>query len=380
VDATVVLTEESTPLVTIAEPRMTRPHDIPVVELPVEQADNWGARWAALGRLVEQAAPAVLVLTNDWRHSAIVPLLSERIRVVGVVHGVDPLYDEQVTRLAAHWDLLVGGSPEVSEHLHALAPELDGRIVTIPHGVSLASEQGGTEPLRDRMPRLLVIGDPQPGAAVALQRLVADAEHRGRPWRLTVVDPADELATLCQMRAVSVARIPNRQEWGTLYRTHHAVIALDWNADRRRHLVEAMGHGIVPVTWGLAPDDAPFRPGHSGLALGGGGSVERTALVALLEDGARVEQVSSRAREAVVGRHYSREQMADAFIDRMAWALARPRPARDGRLAPPPMEVAGQRIWGMEFAFLTDWGPFPDAWSAETFARIWSRRDEYAAS
>jgi hypothetical protein len=34
----------------------------------------------------------------------------------------------------------------------------------------------------------------------------------------------------------------------------------------------------------------------------------------------------------------------------------------------------------MEFAVQTDWGPFPDAWGAETFARIWTRRDEYATS
>lgn len=380
VDATVVLTEESTPLVTIAEPRMTRPSDIPVVELPVEQADNWGARWAALGRLVEQAAPAVLILTNDWRSSAIVPLLSARVRVVGVVHGVDALYDEQVQRLATSWDLLVGGTPEVSAHLHAIAPELDGRIVTIPHGVSLASEQAGKEPLRDRMPRLLVIGDPQPGAAVALQRMVADAEHRGLPWRLTVVDPADEMASLCQMRAVSVTRMPNRQEWSRLYHTHHAVIALDWNDDRRRHLVEAMGHGIVPVTWDIAPPDAPFRPGHSGLGLGGGGPLERSALAALLDDATRVQEMSARAREAVVGRHYSADQMVDAFVDRIAWALGQPRRPRDGRLAPPPAEVAGERIWGMELSATTAWGSFPDTWSAETFARIWTQRDESRAS
>jgi hypothetical protein len=32
------------------------------------------------------------------------------------------------------------------------------------------------------------------------------------------------------------------------------------------------------------------------------------------------------------------------------------------------------------FAVQTDWVPFPYAWSAETFARICTRLDEYATS
>lgn len=377
VDATVLLTEEQTPLVTIGEPRMTRPRDINVLELPVERNDNWGLRWAALGHLLHDASPSVLVITNDWRHSAIVPLLDERVIVVGVVLALDPLYEEQVTRLRHRWDLLVAGSADVGAWLHRLVPEMEHRIVTIPHGVVVPTELSRDDDRRDALPRLLVTGTSTEHSARALEEMLATAEASGRPWRLTVVDPDDTLASLCRLRAVSASRAPNRGEWGELYRAHHAILALDWSAERRRHLVEAMGHGVVPVVWGSLPPDAPFRAGVSGRSLLDGDPAAMSEFAAMLTDARRWEEKSMRARTEVVGVHYTLDQMVDAYIDRIAWAMAHPR-AREAascaQLAPPPALVGDIRIFGDEFTVSTAWGSFPDQWSADEFARAWGAR------
>ena len=135
IDAVLLLTEEDTPLVTLDQPRMPIPPDVPMVTLQTGEQPDWGLQWAALHRLLSESAPCVHVVTNDWRQSGVIPTLPEDVTVVQVVHGTDEPYLEQVERLADALDLVIGGSPEVSALIRASVPALKARLVTIPHGI-----------------------------------------------------------------------------------------------------------------------------------------------------------------------------------------------------------------------------------------------------
>jgi 4-hydroxybenzoate polyprenyltransferase len=371
VEATLVLTEESTPLVTIDAPRMTRPADIAVRELPVTRSDNWGARWAGLWRLVERNSPAILVVTNDWRHSTALPLLGPDVAVIGVVHWPDVMYDEQVQRLRDTWDLLVGGSPVVSSHLHHLVPELHDRIATIPHGAQVPTEPEREVDVDAQVAGLLILGWGPEARDVASQAIAALPDG-GAAYHITLLDPAEDTPVPGGARVV---RIPNRAEWASLCRTHHVLLTFDWHADRRRQVVEAMGHGMIPIVWGDDPGDAPFRDGTSGHAVRNAAGTLAT-LLARLCDPAQRRSASERARTEVVGRHYSIDQMVDAFIDRMAWVHQRRRSrASQPKVSPPPAMVGEHRIFAAPFPVTTEWGPFPDEESVAELGRPWPMAD-----
>ena len=65
----VLLTEQKTRLVTIYDPFMDLPEDVPFEYLPVQPKDSWGAHWGALIRYLEELAPCVYIPNADWRHS-----------------------------------------------------------------------------------------------------------------------------------------------------------------------------------------------------------------------------------------------------------------------------------------------------------------------
>jgi len=133
VDARVLLTEESTRLVRIDEPRRPRPSDLPFEELHLAGNDNWGARWGAMIRTLEAAAPCIYFPTYDWRHSCVVPALSNRVVVVGTFHDLEGLYTEHAARLGAFWNGVVATSRPIERHILRRLPELVPRLATIPH-------------------------------------------------------------------------------------------------------------------------------------------------------------------------------------------------------------------------------------------------------
>jgi hypothetical protein len=277
------------------------------------------------------------------------------------------MYDEQVVRLRSSWDLLVGGSPSVSSHLHALVPELHDRIVTIPHGVQVPTDLDREPGDTAAEPGLLVMGWGREAAGVTAE-VMAALRSRGVGYRLTLLDPAADVPVPSD---AGVTRLPNRGEWAALCRTHHAILAFDWHHDRRRQMIEAMGHGVVPMVWGETQSDAPFRAGATGYTLQG----DTAALIDLLEqlhDPEHWSLAARRCRDDVVGRHYSIDQMVDAFIDRFGWVREQPpRRSDTGTVLPAPEVVGAHRIFGAAFEVETEWGRFPDEESVTELGRAW---------
>jgi glycosyltransferase involved in cell wall biosynthesis len=140
VSAHILVTEEGTALVPHpdidVEGRLAN-EDI-CERLPVEKLDGWGAHWGAMVRYLEERAPCIYLPNHDWRHSGVVPLLSERVMVVGIAHADDPLQQDHVRRLGRFWDAIVVCHPEMTQTLTDLDPSLAPRITFIEsHGDSL---------------------------------------------------------------------------------------------------------------------------------------------------------------------------------------------------------------------------------------------------
>ncbi len=127
----ILLTEEDTVLVTDPEPRIPQPEDLTFVRLPVPATAGWGGRWGAIISYLEENAPCVYIPNHDWRHSCVTPLLSNRVAVVGIMHGDDPCHDDHLRRLGRYWDAVVTFSDAVAGRISHDDPTLGARIAVI---------------------------------------------------------------------------------------------------------------------------------------------------------------------------------------------------------------------------------------------------------
>lgn len=130
IQAQILLTEEETDLVQITEERIERPSDVFFEVLPVERGASWGAHWGAMIRYLEERTPCIYIPTYDWRHSCVVPLLSDQVAVVGIVYD-DPLHLDHVRRLGVYWDAIVVPDETVARRVLAIDGTFDLRIEII---------------------------------------------------------------------------------------------------------------------------------------------------------------------------------------------------------------------------------------------------------
>ena len=129
--ARILLTEEKSDQVKDLAPRRPRPDDVTFVTLPVDRSASWGGRWGAMIRYLEENAPCVYIPNHDWRHSCVTPLLSNRVAVVGVMHGDDPFHEDHLRRLGSYWDAVVTFSDTLAARLSHADPTLGPRIAVI---------------------------------------------------------------------------------------------------------------------------------------------------------------------------------------------------------------------------------------------------------
>lgn len=131
--AHILLTEEKTRLVNMPHTRMAKPPEIPFHTLPLDSDNSWGAHWGAMIHYLEKQAPCIYFPTYDWRHSCVCPLLSDRVMIVGIVPGEDPLHFDHLLRLGKYWNVVVTYDEQVAKKICRLDPTLEERVFTIPY-------------------------------------------------------------------------------------------------------------------------------------------------------------------------------------------------------------------------------------------------------
>lgn len=382
VSAQILLTEQNSTLVTINEPLMALPDDIPVTELPLKGRESWGAHWGALIRYLEEHAPCIYIPNSDWRHSVISPRLSNRVAVVGVVHSDDPLHYDHVARLGRYWNAIVTTSQAIAEDVATHHPALSRRLVTIPIGVpvpdhlltrTLDSSYLGAA---SRAPLRIIYH----GGLTQHQKRILDWPpiveallERQVPVELTVVgDGADRERLLAAsqhlvecgaMKFLGV--LPHAQILEILEEQDAYILTSEFEG-MPNALNEAMARGCVPVVTDIRSGIPELvRDGVNGYRVPVGdiqAFAERFAL--LQREPERRQAMALQAHRTVIEGGYRTEDMVQSYIelfhrvldDAESGIYRRPR----GLLRKPPYEVAGTKIFEILYTRrIPDVGIFP---------------------
>jgi len=384
VPAHVLLTEEHTALVETRETMMPRPGDVTFhsLPLPIVPVDGWGLHWGAMVRYLEERAPCVYIPNYDWRHSCVCPRLSNDVVVVGIVHSDDPLHYDHVRRLGPYWNVVVAVSKAVAARTADACPDIRDRIVTIPNGVPLPATRP-PRAVRGRALRLVYHGalKQMQKRVLDLPKIVEAAVAAGVPVELTIAGAgADEVALraaaapLVDQKLVHFAGVMTTDAVAALLDRHDVYVLASEFEGLPNALIEAMGHGCVPVVT-RAESGVPelIADGDNGFLLDVGdvaGFAERFRLLWI--DAERLNRMSMRAFETVRRGGYAVEDMVAAYRQTFASAWEAVEAGRfvrpHGPLVPPPPAVDGIGLFAVPLSYQHRvLGAFPSKDDAEDY-------------
>jgi len=365
-DARLLLTEEATDLVCIEGPRISRPSDVPMDELRVSGQDTWGARWGAMLRMLEDAAPCVYFPSYDWRHSCIVPRLSNQVTVIGSLPVADGDYTEHAQRLGHCWNAVVALDRSVELHVRKRLPHLDDRLLTIPHGFNAPVELTPRPVDPEGLSTVLVVtaGLESEALLVWIKTLARQLSRAGSGFRVVLLDPPQSLRDSLAETGARVVLHASRQDWSELCRNSRFVVANTLLGDGKRLVVEAMGHGCIPVLpeAGLG-DEYLVRDRDSGVVVPDDRAETAVArMIELVPNAALLGEMAARAHAAARRAGFCMDAMVEAYLELIRREMAKVAVGefrrRRGPILPPPASVDGASIFPVELRHRTGFGRF----------------------
>lgn len=355
----ILLTEQETDLVQPGERPMPTPDGVPFQLLPVGRTESWGAHWGAMIRYLEEAAPCLYIPNSDWRHSCVVPRLSDNVIVVGVVHSDDPLHYDHVRRLGKYWDMAVAVSDTIARRAVEACPDIAGRIATIPIGVPVPAQRPPRQPSRGRLRAVYhgVLKQHQK-RVLDLPRIAAAAVARQVPLELTIVGAGPDEAALREAAAPLVAQGVMRFTGAVspdaipaILEVHDVYLLASEFEGMPNALIEAMGRGCVPVVSDMESGIPELvEDGRNGL-LAPVGDAEAFAahLQRLAQDPDMLERLSTAAHHTAVSGPFRLEAMTAAYreVFERAWQDSRSGRYRrpTGPLDHPPPTLNGESLF-----------------------------------
>lgn len=320
-DARILLTEIDED---IPDP-MPPPADVPVDILPVAPGDSGRKRRRLLFSYLEEQAPCFYLPNYDYRHSIVSARVSDRVKVVGIVHSDDPMHYDHLYRLGKYWNGVVAVSDKIARKSAELDKSAAQRVVTIPYGIEAPPsarchrrEPGG--PLN-----LLYAGrlEHTQKRVLDLPRVLDGLVARGVPVRMTIVGsgagrPDLEAAARGHLERGSLViqdTVPNFQ-MAALYEAADAFVLTSAFEGLPLGLLEAMAHGCVPMVTAIDSGiPEVVRDGVNGLAAPVGdidGFARR--LAALERDPETHQRLAAAARATIVNGPFCIEKMANAYL------------------------------------------------------------------
>ncbi len=252
VDAELLLTQDPGRHAVLMPP----PPKLPLQRLPVPVGAGWRRRWQALTDYLEARAPCVYLPNYDWECSAICPMLSNGVVVVGSVHSDEPIYYQHMRRLGQWWNAIVAVSKAIERQIAAVAPDLKDRVSIIPYGVEapdryLPRDQTAGRPLKVIFASRLIHYQKR---VFDLPVLMECLESRNVPVELTVVGAGvDEPKLRSRSERFTKAgtmrflgSLPNEDVLKLFAQSDVILLTSDFEG-MPLTLLEAMGRGCVPV-------------------------------------------------------------------------------------------------------------------------------------
>ncbi len=227
-------------------------------------------RWDTLTRILAITAPIVLVHNLDPIASALAPVPSRGMGILGIVSSASQEQLEQIARLGRYWQRAVTTSESLLQLVLEAAPFLRERLVVIPRPVHHYPEPELRKP--DRPLGIVVSGrHPRRDSAMAfLVPLVRGLQTARIPFALTAVNAGPE-AGLLKMVAhadapegrVRIVDSPNSAEVSELLRANDVLVMLSEGDGRGINLDEAMCAGLAVIA--IAKDADSDKRFHDGI-------------------------------------------------------------------------------------------------------------------
>lgn len=364
VNARLLLTEESSRMINVDDPRLRLPDDLPVEHLTVCGPDGWGARWGAMIRRLETSTPCVYFPNFDWRHAAVIPTLSRGVSVVGVLHDNDPLYLEQAERLADHWDAIIAVNRHVARSVQQAVPALSPLVNTIPYGPEIPKEPRRRQPSPSRDWLVMVLG-----GSLHPERLASFLRELHRFAPLAQVQVVSACPVLCEaLSGAEIDVLPRlaRFEWLDLCSRADVVVAAGGGGALWDPLMEAVGNGAVPIL--IAPDACTnylFRDRDTAIVVGDHesdrGAIARLSALMSAQD--HHLSLIERAHRAVRSNGVTQDEMIGRYLDLLL--RIRPEtgfstaPRSAAGILPPPATIGEVSILPVEYLHRSAVGLFP---------------------
>lgn len=303
------------------------PGDLAIEQLALPAVATWPARWNALHRYLERAAPCVYLPNHDVAHSGISPTLSSRIGILGIAHSDDPQHYEHAGRLMPWWNAVVGVSETIVQALHRLPHASGVRVEHIAYGVEVTPAApmrltatihegeglrilyaGRLEERQKRVSDLVAIAQALRGRGVAFSCTIAG----DGPARAALEARIADAGVGERVRLVGTVPL---ERMAALYRAHDVFLLPSAFEGLPLVLLEAMAEGCVPVASDVASGVPELvRDGENGFRVAIG-DIETFAerLAFLSRDVATRMAMSQRARDRVASGPYGAHEMVGRY-------------------------------------------------------------------
>lgn len=379
VDARLLLTEEETDLVTVKEARLPRPDGVRVDLLPVSRTDGWGAHWGALIRYLEGHAPCVYFPTFDWRHSCVIPRLSQNVYVVGSVWVADAHCLDHAQRLGDYWNAVVVPNDKVARLVRDLPSSIGRRLAVIPRGMDVPAAPMPRSPKVEPRVSFLVLDVDQRAVAQTVRSLAERVGPKGVTVRVMVAETGSTTNGLQDDESAFWDLPTERAPWpvpARVYQQCDAIIAT--GAIGADELWEAVGWGCIPILLHDGTDlTSGFVDGHDCVVVPSTPSNFSLARsISVLFDKTLREPMVRRGYESARRRAFRLDQAVDSYVELFERIQIAEHSGRFRRtinvLEPPPTRVAGTEVFPIpinhfepglgRFPTLEDSVAFQDAW------------------
>lgn len=338
--------------------------DIPIDPYPMRWDAPWSVQWQAMIDYLERMSPCIFLLNSDETHAAVVPRLSNRIKVVSVVSSDEPGQYAQLMRLGRYSDLIVGVSKSIVHHISELDPELRTRLVYIPYGTDLdGTNLDGTD-LDGTAPAEIPVRSYQSGEPIrlvyvgridyyqkrcdnlcSLARTLVDQKVQfdltligDGPDREKMEKDARQLVEQGVMHFLGM--LPNSEVQRVLCDKDIFILPSVYEGGSLS-LLEAMAHGLVPLI-SDARSGIPelIQHGINGFVIPGGDiSLFSQCIRDIVQNPSMRSQIGAVARETIQHRGYCTEDMVGQYVNLfqklLTGKISQDFVRRPGRIAPP---------------------------------------------
>jgi glycosyltransferase involved in cell wall biosynthesis len=302
------------------------PADIPVETFLAAACPDVPARWGAMIRYLEGKKPCVYVPNHDYLYTCLSPKLPDEVMIVGHIHGpVDNQY-EHFQALGRYWNATVAANRAILQEAAALRPALAGRLTAIPYSAAFPAGYAGRPAVPGAPLKVIYAGrlDQRTKRVRDLPAIVRALVARQVPVQLTITGSGEEepyLRAACgDLVGRGVVRfrgtLPDG-EYAEAIRESDIFLLTSQLDGMPLALIEAMGHGCVPVVTDIPGGLAEVvHDGANGFRVPVGDVEAFAERLALLQrDPARRGALSRQAFATVDRGGFRHADMAQRYLD-----------------------------------------------------------------